>query len=105
SDLLIDEKYSWVNNFKINYKEISEYDSNINKTIVNEILVSLGANDDFKNLPIEKVVEIINKLPEVYPTGVKSQTFYRKALSHYNENGIDIVEPLRLFANNGQKLK
>jgi hypothetical protein len=105
SELLIDEKYSWVNNIKINYKEIMVFDSNINKTIINEILVSLGANDDFNQLPIKKVAEIINKLPENYPTGVKSQTFYKKALSHYNENGIEINEPLKLFAHNGIELQ
>jgi hypothetical protein len=105
SELLIDEKYSWVNNYKVNYKKIMDFDSNINKTIINEILVSLGANDDFKQLPIEKVAEIINKLPDNYPTGAKSQTFYKKALSHYNDNEIEIEEPLKLFAYNGKELQ
>ncbi|WP_218599210.1 sacsin N-terminal ATP-binding-like domain-containing protein [Polaribacter sp. NJDZ03] len=105
SELLIDEKYSWVNNYKINYKKIMDFDSNINKTIINEILVSLGANDDFNQLPIEKVAEIINKLPDNYPTGAKSQTFYKKALSHYNDNEVEIEEPLKLFAHNGSELQ
>nr|WP_293295749.1 DUF3883 domain-containing protein [Allomuricauda sp.] len=105
SEFLIDEKYSWVNNFKINYKKIMDLDENINKTIINEILVSLGANDDFNDLPIEKVAEIINKLPDNYPTGAKSQTFYKKALSHFNHNEIEIEEPLKLFAHNGDELQ
>lgn len=104
SQLLIDEKYSWVNNFKINYNEILDFDTNIKKTTINEILVNLDAKDDFKQLPIEKVSEIINKLPEKYPTGSKSQTFYRKALSHYTDNKKQIKEPLKLFAHNGKEL-
>ncbi|UAB74328.1 sacsin N-terminal ATP-binding-like domain-containing protein [Mesoflavibacter sp. SCSIO 43206] len=105
SEFLIDEKYSWVNNFKINYKKIMDLDENINKTIINEILVSLGANDDFNDLPIEKVAEIINKLPDNYPTGAKSQTFYKKALSHFNHNEIEIEVPLKLFAHDGNELQ
>lgn len=105
SELLIDEKYSWVNNFKVNYREIMDFDDNINKTVINEILVSLGANDEFNNLPIEKVAEIINKLPENYPSGAKSQTFYKKALSHYSENEQEINESLKLFAFNGENLE
>jgi hypothetical protein len=105
SELLIDEKYSWVNNYKINYKKIMDFDSNINKTIINEILVSLGANDDFNQLPIDKVAEIINKLPDNYPNGSKSQTFYKKALNHYSQNEIEIEEPLKLFAHNGNELQ
>lgn len=105
SEFLLDDKYSWVNNFKIDFKQIIDFDSKINKTIVNEILVSLGANDDFNQLPIEKVTEIINKLPENYPTGSKSQTFYKKALGHYNQNQIEITAPLRLFAHNGDELQ
>ena len=105
SELLIDEKYSWVNNFKINYRKIMDFDDNINKTIINEILVSLGANDDFNDLPIEKVAEIINKLPDNYPSGAKSQTFYKKALSHFNRNEIEIEESLKLFAHNGNEFQ
>lgn len=105
SELLIDEKYSWVNDLKINYKEIIDFDNSISKTVINGVLISLGAKDDFKNLPIDRVAQIINKLPENYPTGAKSQLFYKKALAHYSENNIEIKEPLKLFANNGKELK
>jgi hypothetical protein len=105
NDLLLDEKYSWVNNFHIDYKELTTYDVNLNRTIVNEILVSLGAKDDFNNLPIDKVTEIINKLPLKYPSGNKSQIFYKKALSHFEINKKTIDNPIKLFAHNGIKLK
>lgn len=101
SDLLLDDKYSWVNDFQIDYKEIIGRDSDITRTAINDILLTLGATDDFNNLPINKVVEIINSLPRKYPTGTKSQTFYKKALVHYETNQIEINSSLQLFADDG----
>lgn len=101
SDLLLDDKYSWVNDFQIDYKEIIGSDGNITRTAINDILLSLGATDDFNKLPINKVVEIINLLPVKYPTGTKSQTFYKKALVHYETNQIEINSSLKLFADDG----
>ncbi|EAQ40461.1 hypothetical protein MED134_06889 [Dokdonia sp. MED134] len=105
SDLLIDEKYSWVNDFRINYNQLINLEQNLNKTKINEILVSLGATDDFNDLSIKRVAEIINKLPNIYPSGAKSQTFYKRALSHYNKNNVEIEQPLSLFASNGNELR
>jgi hypothetical protein len=104
-NLLIDEKYSWVNVFEINYRHPLFVENNISKSIVQEILVSLGAKDDFNNLPIDKVADIINKLCIKYPDGSKSVTFYKKALSHFRENKVIINVPIQLFADDGESLK
>lgn len=104
-NLLIDEKYSWVNEFEINYRHPLFIKNNITKSIVQEILVSLGAKDDFNNLPIDKVADIINKLCVKYPDGSKSVTFYKKALSHYKVNKVVIKTPLQLFADDGESVK
>lgn len=104
-NLLIDEKYSWVNEFEINYRHPLLLENSITKSAVQEILVSLGAKDDFNNLPIDKVADIINKLCVKYPDGSKSVTFYKKALSHYRINKILIKSPLRLFADDGESVK
>ena len=101
SEILIDEKYGWVNDVTVNYKYLMDIEPNITKTAINEILVTLGATEDFNDLPIDKVVDIINKLPEKYPNGSKSQRFYKKALNHYEVNEIEITEQLKLFADNG----
>lgn len=102
NNLLIDEKYNWVNDFEINYRHPLFVENNLSKSVIQEILVALGAKDNFNDLPIEKVADIINKLPVKYPDGSKSVTFYKKALSHYKENKIVINTPIKLFANDGE---
>ncbi|MFD1162054.1 sacsin N-terminal ATP-binding-like domain-containing protein [Hwangdonia seohaensis] len=104
-NLLIDEKYNWVNDLEINYRHPLFIENNLSKSVIQEILVALGAKDNFNDLPIEKVADIINKLPVKYPDGSKSVTFYKKALSHYKENKIVINTPIKLFANDGEKDK
>lgn len=105
SNLLIDEKYSWVNDFEINYRHLKFVENNLSKSVIQEILVSLGAKDDFNDLTIEKVADIINKLCVKYPDGSKSVTFYKKALSHFKENQVAIKTPIQLFADDGESLK
>jgi len=104
-NLLIDDKYSWVNDFEIDYRHALFMGQNISKTVIQEILVALGAKDEFNNLPIDKVAEIINMLCIKYPDGTKSSGFYKKALSHFRENKIVIKTPLQLFADDGESLK
>ncbi|WP_055435784.1 sacsin N-terminal ATP-binding-like domain-containing protein [Lacinutrix algicola] len=104
SNLLIDEKYNWVNDFEINYRHPLFSENNLSKSVIQEILVALGAKDNFNDLPIVKVADIINKLGVKYPDGSKSVTFYKKALSHYKENKTIIHSPVQLFADDGEKL-
>jgi len=104
-NLLIDDKYSWVNDFEIDYRHALFTHQNISKTVIQEILVALGAKDEFNHLPIDKVADIINMLCIKYPDGTKSSGFYKKALSHFRENKIAIKTPLRLFADDGESLK
>jgi hypothetical protein len=105
NNLLIDEKYNWVNDFEVNYRHPLFIENNISKSRIQEILVALGAKDDFNDLPIDKVADIINKLCVKYPDGSKSVTFYKKALSHFKENKVIINDPIQLFADNGESLK
>lgn len=103
SDLLIDDDYLWSNDFNITYQSKEFTDNGINKSSINEILVSLGAKDDFNQLTINKVAEIINKAPKHYPDGKKTQSIYKKSLSHYKENRQALVSPVELFADNGSE--
>lgn len=104
-NLLIDDKYSWVNDFEIDYRHALFTGQNISKTVIQEILVALGAKDEFNHLPIDKVADIINLLCIKYPDGAKSSSFYKKALSHFREKKIAIKTPLQLFADDGESLK
>lgn len=104
-NLLIDEKYSWINDFEINYRHALFVQHSISKTAVQEILVTLGAKDEFNDLPIEKVADIINMLCVRFPDGSRSSGFYKKALSHFREKKIVIKTPLKLFADDGESLK
>lgn len=78
SNFLIDEKYTWVNDIQINYRAKEFTDNNISKSNVNEILVLLGAKDDFNKISTRKLAEIINKLPKQYPDGVQSHSLFIK---------------------------
>lgn len=103
-DLLIDEEYKWVNDLEINYRHPVFVEHNLSKSVIKGILVELGAKDNFNELPIGKVVEIINKFCVKYPDGTKSSSFYKKALSHFKENQIEINSPIQLFADDGEQL-
>jgi hypothetical protein len=104
-NLLIDERYSWVNDFNINYRAKEFIENGLSKTNINEILFLLGAKDDFNSISTSKVAKIINKIAIQFPDGKKSQSFYKKALNHYKVNGKTLRKPLNLFADNGAGLK
>jgi hypothetical protein len=104
-NLLIDERYPWVNDINIDYRSKEFLENGLSKTNINEILVLLGAKDDFNNISISKVADIINKIAIQFPDGKKSQSFYKKALNHYKVNGKTLRKPLNLFADNGSVLK
>lgn len=104
-NLLIDERYYWVNDININYRAKEFLENGLTKTNINEILVLLGAKDDFNYISISKVADIINKIAIQFPDGKKSQSFYKKALNHYKVNGKALRKKLNLFADNGSGLK
>lgn len=105
NDFLIDERFAWVNNTIIDYRAEIFLVNEISKTSINEILMLLGAKDDFNLLSIERITEIINKLPDQYPDGKRSQGFYKKALSHYKINKQELKTAVKLFADDGNGLK
>ncbi|UAM98014.1 DUF3883 domain-containing protein [Polaribacter litorisediminis] len=105
SDYLIDERYSWINNFSFDYRKDFFKEHGISKSSIDAILLILGAKDDFSNLSIDKVLETINKLPERYPNGKKTQIIYKMALANYKENGNSLNSEVFLFADDGKELK
>ena len=104
-NFLIDEIYSWVNDFSVDYRNTCFIENEITKSLINAILILLGAKDNFNELTINKVADMLNKLPEKYPSGKKTQTIYKKALSHFKENGLIIKSAIRLFADDGDGLQ
>lgn len=104
-NLLIDERYYWVNDINIDYRANEFLENGLTKTNINEILVLLGAKDDFNNISTSKVSDIINKIAIQFPDGKKSQSFYKKALNHYKVNNKPLKKNLNLFADNGSGLK
>ena len=105
SDFLVDEKYSWVNSFSVDYRKSFFQDFEVAKSTVNTILILLGAKEDFSELSISKVAEILNMLPEKFPNGKKTQTIYKRALAHYKENNDKLKQNVLLFADDGNGLK
>lgn len=105
NNFLIDDIYSWVNDFYIDYRKDFFIENGASKSLINPILILLGAKDNFNDLSINKVTDILNKLPEKYPNGKKTQTIYKKALSHFKENNQEINRKVRLFADDGEGLK
>lgn len=104
-NILIDERYYWVNDFNIDYRHKEFLEIGLTKSSINEILVLLGAKDDFNHISTDKVAEIINRIPKQFPDGKKSQSFYKRALNHYKVNTKVLRKPLNLFADNGTELK
>ncbi len=102
---LLDEKLSWVNTVDLDYRDNIFVANAISKTSINEILMLLGAKDDFNLLSINKVADILNGLPEQYPDGKRSQALYKRALNHYKVNNQDLMMPVKLFADDGTGLK
>lgn len=103
-NLLIDDQYLWVNDTNIDYNDVLFTNNDVSKSSINEILVLLGAKDDFIKISINKVAKIINKIPDQFPDGKRSQYFYKKALAHYKENKIPLNSSVKLFADNGKGL-
>src|SRR5690606_5517384 len=68
-DFLLDEKLTWANDIQIDYKNDDFIKYGLTKTAVNEILILLGAKDDFDDLSINKIADIINKVPFQFPDG------------------------------------
>lgn len=102
---LIDDRYSWVNTEPINYTNELFRRLDITKTEINEILIKLGATDDFFKLSLKRVENILNLLPIVYPSGRKSQIIYKKAFMFYQLHQKKMNKNTLLFANNGNELK
>ncbi|WP_452596696.1 sacsin N-terminal ATP-binding-like domain-containing protein, partial [Pontimicrobium sp. MEBiC01747] len=106
NDLLItDDKLSFVNEVKIDYsnKLFSKYQ--ITKDEINSILIELGAKENFSDLSIERVSEILGSLKEKDAKGKNTQKIYKLAFEHYRKNkeALLITDDFKLFATKGKQ--
>lgn len=101
---LLDEKYSWVNDFEIDYNHSLFVKFGINKIRVNEALLNLGAVESFNDLNIVQLTSAFQKLNGRFPDGTGSQQFYKKTLAHYDQNKLRLTQKVKLFARAGHKL-
>lgn len=103
-EFLIDDKFSWVNEVPISYNNSLFANYGITKKDIISTLYLLGATDDIAELPIHRIIEIINLIPERFPDGTGSQSLYKYLLGYYRENGGSINDEILLFANNGNQV-
>ena len=103
-DHLIDEKYDWINTKQVNYSDELFVKYNISKREIDNILISLGATDDFSSLSIERISDVLEQLPIKYPDGRNSQALYKKALRN-SQKIYQLKREIELFAHNGDCLK
>ncbi len=102
---LLDDKRSWINEKKVNYSNelLKMYD--LKPREVDNILVKLGAKDEFNDLDIHRVTKLINSHPERFPDGRNASTLYNLSVKHYEANQDELTDDVRLFANNGNGLQ
>ena len=104
-DYLLDENYAWLNKFQFNYTHelFRKYD--VQKQEINPILLKLGAVEDFTDLSIKRVTEILKDLPKLKPDGKLTQSIYKKAVKHYQKNNQYLTDSILLFAQKGEENK
>ncbi|MGZ2371712.1 sacsin N-terminal ATP-binding-like domain-containing protein [Ancylomarina sp. YFZ004] len=93
----------------LNFLNTITLDSNFDKAKkhdVKHILHKLGAVEDFSELSIERINDIIYQLPENDGIGKYAQKIYRLAVKNYDENkqALSDVENLNLLAYKGNEV-
>lgn len=95
------EKLSFINDFKINYKDplFEKYD--ISEEEINDLLLELGAKENFEDFTIDRISRIISELKEKDPKGKNAQKIYKLAFEHYKKHKreLNLGEDAFLFAN------
>ena len=95
---IVDSKINWINKYNIDYNHPIFRFSKLSKRNIDNLLIKLGAKEDFIDLPIERVFQILKSLPEKFPNGKYSKVLYKKAVDHYNENNEYLEGNIKLFA-------
>jgi len=107
SDFFINnEKLSFINDFKINYRHplFEKYD--VSEEEINDLLLELGAKENFEDFSIERISKIITELKEKDPKGKNAQKIYKLAFEHYKKHKteLNLNEDTFLFSKKGDDL-
>jgi len=101
--LITDEKLSFLNETNINYNHQLFTKYQIEKDAINSILLELGAKENFSDLSIERVSEILGSLEDTDAKGKNTQKIYKLAFEHYRKNKQEllITDDFKLFSTKG----
>lgn len=102
-DYLINENYDWLNKFHFSYEHELFQNYGVSKKEINPILLKLGAVEEFVELSIQRVTEILKNLPELKPNGKLTQSIYKKAVKHYQINKLSLKDSILLFSQKGDE--
>ncbi len=106
-NFVIDDKFSWVNAFEIDYNHELLKTFGIGPSVVKNILIDLGAIENFEDAPVELLNTSFEKFNNKFQDGKSSQSFYKQIVRILSKRDIELETPFRLFANddNGLVLK
>jgi len=107
SELFVNnEKLSFVNDFKIDYKHSLFEKYNISEDDINNLLLNLGAKENFEDFSIGRISNIVAKLKEKDPKGRNAQKIYKLAFEHYkrHKTELNLNKDTFLFAKKGEEL-
>jgi hypothetical protein len=86
--IIEDYKISFINHFDFNFNDSLFSKYGIQKREIESILISLGAVEDFNEISIDRVFDLISNLPTNDHNGDNSQKLYKLAIEHYKKNQI-----------------
>ncbi len=98
--LVNSDKLSFINDNNINFKNplFDKYD--ITPEDINNVLLELGAKNNFTDFSIERISEIIKSLEKKDSKGKNAQNIYKLAFEHYKKNKQPLIldKETKLFA-------
>lgn len=103
-NFVIDDKFSWVNAFEIDYNHELLKSFKIGPSVVKNILIDLGAIESFEDAPVELLNTSFEKFNNKFQDGKNSQSFYKQIVKILSKRNIELDTPFKLFANNGEGL-
>jgi hypothetical protein len=92
-----------VNPFVFHFAAPRLAESGATRRDIENVLVQLGAKEQFHELPLEAVAAILSRLPASDPRGARTQRLYRLARHHYAVNGQALPPDVPLFAYRGEE--
>ncbi|KAA5535613.1 sacsin N-terminal ATP-binding-like domain-containing protein [Paenimyroides baculatum] len=103
-NFIIEDKFSWVNDFELDYNHELFKKLNIGPSVVKNILIDLGAIENFEDAPLELLNASFEKFNNKFQDGKSSQSFYKQIVKILSKRDIVLDAPFKLFANNGEDL-